>query len=59
MRSTVAITPVPVSSVAKLVPPDVCSLVQIHKPPPYLTTSFTLYLVVVAWFGLYSIPLCT
>ena len=46
--STVEICPVPVSSVAKLVAPDVCSYVQIHKPPPYLTTSFTLYLVVVA-----------
>ena len=46
--STVRMCPVPVSSVAKLVAPDVCSYVQIHKPPPYLTTSFTLYLVVVA-----------
>ena len=44
---TVAITPDTALSLARLVPPDVCSLVAIHKPPPYLTTSFTLYLVFV------------
>jgi len=47
MVPIVAMLPDIVTSAARVVV-DVWKLLQIHNPPPYLTTSLSLYLVVLA-----------